>query len=157
MLIEREVEAKLISEIARLPIMAEMEIVGARQPSSEGLVKGEQETSRSGVIAVSTGYRSHDNFSLTPITLNVSVAITTRVEMDATGSRHEEVLEALTELLSMWHRKGEVMSEALSTDRFFAGELRLEGGSGKQYDSTRSAWVESVSFSIRGAERFTEG
>ena len=39
--------------------------------------------------------------------------------------------------------------------KLFAGELRMTGGSGKQYDSARSAWVESVSFTIRGAERFT--
>lgn len=36
----------------------------------------------------------------------------------------------------------------------------MDGGTGKKYDQTRSAWVESVTFAIRGAERFnnsTEG
>jgi len=157
MLIEKEVEGKIITALQGLTQLSAMQIVGARQEASSGMVKGEVESDRSGVIAVSVGYRTHDSFSLTPITLPVAVVITTRAEMDATGALHEQALEAVTNLLSYWHRYGDVMTLALSTDGFFAGELRLDGGNGKKFDQTRSSWVEPISFAIRGAEKFNEG
>jgi hypothetical protein len=63
-------------------------------------------------------------------------------------------MEAITNLLSSWHRFGDVMADVLSSNGFFAGELRIDGGSGKKYDQSRSVWVESLSFAIRGSERF---
>ena len=154
MLIEKELEAKVVSALEALDGLKDMEIVGARQESSTGIVKGETETSMKGVVAVSVGFRTHDNFSLTPISVPVTIAISTRSEMDATGLTHEMALETIADKLSHWHRYGDAMTEDLSCARFFAGELRMDGGSGKQFDSTRSAWVESVNFTIRGAERF---
>ena len=131
-----------------------MEVVGARQETSSGIVKGEKDVSSGGVVAVSVGLRAHDAFSLSPITVSASVVVSTRAEMDETGLMHEQAREAVTNLLSRWHRYGEEMQTALETERFHAGELRMDGGTGKQFDQTRSAWVESVTFSIRGAERF---
>lgn len=106
------------------------------------------------MVAVAVGFRTHDNFSLTPISVPVTIALTTRAEMDATGEAHEKVLEVIADLLSEWHKDGVTMTSALSSGKFFAGELRMNGGSGKQFDSARSIWIESITFTIRGSERF---
>ena len=155
MLMEKELEARIAGALGEIEALSGAEIVGSRQPSASGTVKGEKDQTAKAVVAVAVGFRSHDDFSLTPVSIPVTVAITTRAEMDATGETHEKMLEAVAGLLSDWHRDGGAMTSALSSGKLFAGELRMTGGSGKQYDSARSAWVESVSFTIRGAERFT--
>ena len=147
----------IVESLGGISSLGDAEIVGSRLPSATGTVKGENETGQKAVIAVAVGFRSHDSFSLSPISVPVSIAITSRAEMDATGETHERMLEAVANLLSQWHKDGEAMTSALSSDKFFAGELRMNGGSGKQYDSTRAVWVESITFTIRGSERFTEG
>ncbi len=157
MLIEKELESKVVDALSALDAVGDMEVIGSRQEASTGVVKGENDTSKSGVLAVAVGFRTHDAFSLTPISVPVSIVISTRAEMDATGAAHERVLEAVADLLSDWHRDGHAMTEALTCGRFFAGELRMDGGSGKQFDPNRSAWVETVNFTVRGAERFSEG
>lgn len=152
MLIEKVLEEALVSELKELDAMKDVEVVGSRIPSAIGIVKGEQDKSAKAVIAVAVGFRTHDNFSLSPISVSASIAITTRAEMDATGSLHEELLDAIAQKLSYWHKNGKAMQEALSSEGFYAGELRMDGGSGKQYDSVRATWVESVTFTIRGSE-----
>lgn len=135
-----------------MPELEGVDVVGSRQPSAVGTVKGENEDGCKAIVAVAVGFRSHDNFSLSPISVPVSIAISTRVEQDATGSVHEQILEAIANQLSQWHKFGDVMTSKLSSSKFFAGELRMNGGTGKQFDSNRSAWVETVSLTIRGTE-----
>lgn len=113
MLIEKELEAKLVSAFKNLPQLKDMEVVGARQEVASGIVKGERESACGGVVAVSVGLRTHDAFSLSPITVSVAVVVSTRAEMDATGLQHERAMEAVTDLLSTWHRFGDVMTQAL--------------------------------------------
>jgi len=151
MLMERELEKKITDVLKGMSALADAEVVGSRQPAESGLVKGENETERKSVVAVAVGYRKHDAFTLSPVSVPVTVAITTRVEMDATGLAHEELLEAISDKVSEWHLDANAMSDALTTNGFYAGELRCDGGSGRQYDSTRAAWVETIEFTIRGA------
>lgn len=153
MLIERELERRLVEAFSEG--LEDAEVVGSRQPSDVGTVKGERDVAARSVVAVSVGFRTHDAFSLTPISVSATVAVTTRAEMDATGECHEAVLEKIADRLSLWHKDADMMTDALSFDRFFAGELRMDGGSGRQYDPNRSTWVETVTFTIRGAERFS--
>ena len=107
MLIEKEIEAKIVQEFKKLQPLSEMEVVGARQETSSGIVKGEKDVSSGGVVAVSVGLRAHDAFSLSPITVSASVVVSTRAEMDETGLLHEQAMEAVTDLLSRWHRYGD--------------------------------------------------
>ena len=154
MLIEKELERLVVERLEALEALKRVEVVGSRQASSTGIVKGEHSNDVDAVVAVSTGFRSHDNFSLTPVSIPLTIAITSRVEMDATGAAHEDILSAIADLLSHWHKDGNAMSEALSFEDFYAGELRMDGGSGKQFDTNRSAWVETINITVRGTQRF---
>ena len=46
------------------------------------------------------------------------------------------------------------MSDALTTEQFLAGELRMDGGTNRTYDTMTGTWSETLTFTIRGAERF---
>lgn len=108
------------------------------------------------MIAVAIAYRKHDEFTLPMLTIDGSIAITTRAEMDCTGELHEQLLDKITELLTEWHRCGTVMSDVLSNDKFFAGEFKMNGGLGKTYNKDMSVWIEALNFSIRGSEIFND-
>ena len=84
----------------------------------------------------------------------LSISILTRVELDTTSEEHDRIVEAISDLLSRWHKYGEEMSQALTTNKFFAGELRMDGGTARIFDPTKATWSETISFSIRGSEKF---
>ena len=46
------------------------------------------------------------------------------------------------------------MTNELSSEKFFAGELRMDGGTGRIVDKTNRLWTETIQFSIRGSEKF---
>ena len=142
MLIEQEVESKIVIALAALNTGAT--IRGCRQGSPVEAVDNGQ------TIVVRTGIRQHDDFSLPTVNISGTIQLFTRAEMDADGDSHETALNALLTLLDGWHRDGAAMSSVLSTTAFFAAELRLEGGGGKDYDDDRAAWVEDFNFTIRG-------
>lgn len=78
-----------------------------------------------------------------------------RLEDDTDGTNHGKNIEKILNLLSLWHFKGELIS-CLDSQKFHAGELRLNGGSGTVFDSTNRVFSDTLSFVIRGAEIFSE-
>jgi len=84
----------------------------------------------------------------------ISISILTRTELDPTSEKHDMVVEAIADKISYWHKYSEAMGETFTTDKFLAGELRMDGGTARVYDATNSTWQETISLSIRGAEKF---
>lgn len=151
MLVETEIEAKIVAAISAKVASLGAVVVGARQVAASGYVKGETDETTHALVVVALGFRANDAFSLSPISIDGSIAITTTIETDPTGETNESCLEGVANLLQLWHDQPKESELVLSTDRFTFGELRLSGGSGKQFNDTRSAWVESIQFTIRGA------
>lgn len=131
------------------------QIVGSRTVAPQGETKEEEDTAKT-IVAVACGFRQNDAFSLTPITMPLSISILTRVELDTTSEEHDRIVEAIADLLSRWHKYGDEMSQALTTEKFFAGELRMDGGTARIFDPTKATWSETISFSIRGSEKLID-
>ena len=153
MLIERQLENDFIAELKSMPELSASQVVGSREVAAAGDTKSEEVT-KATIVAVACGFRQNDAFSLTPITMSMSITVMTRTELDPTSEGHDTVIEAIADLLSRWHKDGNAMSEALTSDKFLAGELRMDGGTARTYDSMTQTWSETISFSIRGAEKF---
>ena len=153
MIIERQLENAFIATLSAMPDLSAAQIVGSRTVAPTGQTKEENDTATT-VVAVACGFRQNDAFSLSPVTMPLTISIVTRAELDPTSESHDKVVEAIADLLSRWHKYGDEMSEALTTSKFLAGELRMDGGSARVYDKTNAAWQETLSFSIRGAEKF---
>lgn len=103
------------------------------------------------IAVVSVGLRSHNEFSLPTVEVRGSVSVSTRAELDPTGEMHEEAVEGVIGIFDGWHFDAQGFSTAISTDEFFATELRLSGGSGKRYDEDKGAWIEDFEFTIIGS------
>lgn len=155
MLIERQLEDIFIQKLESIPALSDTQIVGSRTVASSGNTKSE-DGAKKNVVAVVCGFRQNDAFSLSPITMPMSITIMTRTELDPTSESHDKVVESIVDLLSRWHKFGAEMSEALTTEKFLAGELRMDGGTNRTYDSQTRTWSETLTFSIRGSEKFTE-
>ena len=84
----------------------------------------------------------------------MSIAVMTRAELDPTSELHDHVVERIADLLSRWHKYGDEMTDALTSEKFLAGELRMDGGTNRVYDTTNSTWSETLTFTIRGSEKF---
>lgn len=147
MMLEKQLEIDISSAFHQLPCLKDVQLKCARSGSK---VEGGSDT----CVAVASGFRQNDAFSLTPITVPVSVAVVTRTETDVQSQKHDEVVEAIADKLSFWHKYGHDMCRALSSDKFLAGELRMDGGSVRTYDNTTHTWRDTFNFSIRGAEKF---
>lgn len=156
-MIEQALEAKVLAEIKHAieafddKLQISVEYIGARQPAAAGYVKAEKDSSADVFIAVAMGFRAHDAFSLPTINISGAVTISTRIEKNKNGAAHEDIMNILAKLFSAYHSDVDSFSETFSDPEFYATELRLDGGSGKSFDSARSAWTESFNFTVRGA------
>ena len=153
MIIERQLENAFMSTLSAMPDLSAAQIVGSRTIAAAGQTKSEDSTAPT-IVAVACGFRQNDAFSLSPISMPMSITIMTRSELDPTSEYHDTVVESIADLLSRWHKYGEEMSEALTTEKFLAGELRMDGGTNRVYDTTNSTWSETLTFTIRGSEKF---
>ena len=154
MLIERTLENDLVNILKTLPELSVAQVVGSRTIPEDEYDTKTEEADKASVIAVVCGFRSQDAFSLSLITINASVTILTRVEMDPSSELHDKIVEAIANKLSYWHKFGNIMTNELSSEKFFAGELRMDGGTGRIVDKTNRLWTETIQFSIRGSEKF---
>lgn len=155
MIIERQLENQLIDYLKNRTDLTDVYIVGSRDIAAVGKTKSEAED-KTTIIAVACGFRQNDAFSLSLISMPLSITIMSRTELDPTSQKHDIVVEIIADLLSYWHKYGNVMSEVFVSDKFLPGELRMDGGSNRTFDNTTSTWHETINFSIRGAEKFNE-
>lgn len=89
MLIERQLEEDLVQEFRLMPELANAQVVGSRMiPEIETDTKTE-ESDRQSVIAVACGFRTHDAFSLSPISIPVTITVMTRTELDPSSKVHD--------------------------------------------------------------------
>ena len=152
MVLEGQVEDRIAAQISELCGPEGISVTCSRGIPDEG-TKGEYGGFTS-IVGIAAGFRQHDAFSLSPISVPFNVTVGTRIENDPDGTVHEALVERIAGLLSDWHRHGDAMTSALSTPSFFAGELRMDGGSGRSYDRERSLWLDSIQFTVRGSEIF---
>ena len=153
MLIEEAIERK-ISELFKDALTVStfpVEIVGSRVAADAGAVKSDGAAAAAVYLAIACGVRANDAFSLSPVSFEISLALATREEIDPTGAAHEQTLEVLVDALQRLHDDPPAAAAELAVDGLSFGELRLGGSSGKQYDSDRAAWTETLTFSIRGS------
>lgn len=149
MIIERQLENDFVSQFTTILDRDDVQFV-----SSRDVVTKTEEKNKSTIVAIAAGFRTNDSFSLSPITVPVSISITTRVELDPLSEKHDEIVEQIVDVLSRWHVFGDEMERVFTNNKFFAGELRLDGGTPRTFDNTNNIWTETISLAIRGAEKF---
>lgn len=75
MILEGLLEQKIIEQLSSIESLSGTQFIASRSAD-----KTEDADS---VVAVAAGFRQHDSFSLSPVTLPVTLTIVTRVEDDA--------------------------------------------------------------------------
>lgn len=105
MIIERQLENAFISTLSAMPELSAAQVVGSRTVAAAGSTKQEDSTTPT-LVAVACGFRQNDAFSLSPISMPMSIAVLTRSELDPTSEYHDRVVECIVTLLSRWHKYG---------------------------------------------------
>lgn len=146
MILEGLLEQKIVEQLSSIDSLSGTQFIASR--SVDKTEDGDS------VVAVAAGFRQHDSFSLTPVTLPVTFTIVTKVEEDVEQQKHNTIVEAIADKLSYWHKFGTAMQDALTTEKCVANELKMDGGSESTFDDTQRIWTDIINISIRGAEKF---
>lgn len=147
MILEAQLEEKFIENLSTL-LSNDVQFIGSRLED-----KTEAATEKS-ILAIATGFRTHDNFSLSPVTIPITFTLCTKVEVDETSENHNSILETLINKLSYWHKHGDEMTDDLSVEKCKCYELKIDGGTSQKYDKANHIWTDTINISIRGAEIF---
>lgn len=147
MIIEALIEQSIIDAL-HSELGDDVQLVGSRLETKV------EDADKKTIVAIASGFRNHDAFSLSLINVPVAISVATRVEGDAQSQEHNETVEKIVDLLVNWHKDGEAMGEALSNRKFLAGELRMDGGTTQTYDREHMCWTDAININIRGAEKF---
>ena len=150
MILEAYIEQSII-EALRGVLGDDVQLIGSR------LMEKIEDADKKTIVAVASGFRAHDAFSLSLVNVPVAISIATRVEGDAQSQEHNATVEKIVDILVDWHKHGDIMGSALSNEKFLAGELRMDGGTTQTFDRDRLIWTDSININIRGAEKFDSG
>lgn len=151
MLIQRELEAKVMSYLAK-EIEArglDVALTGAWQTSESGLVKWVESTSGKGaIISVALSAPQRETFSLPSVTFSANISLFVRGELDPTGDLLAAAAEVIQDALDEWqtetyqHRFIRFDLPGLSVD-----EIALEGAASPVVNES----IISVTYSARFA------
>lgn len=150
MIIEALLEQSIIDAL-QSELGDDVQLVGSRLETKN------EDADKKTIVAVASAFRNHDAFSLSLINVPVALSIATRVEGDAQSQEHNGTVEKIVDLLVNWHKNGAVMEEALSNEKFLAGELRMDGGTTQTYDREHMCWTDAININIRGSEKSDSG
>lgn len=153
MLTEKAIESKIMLALEARQI-GELDLIGTRLSSATNVVKGE-DSGRPAVAVLQIAFRSNDAFSLPTANIPGSLTLSTLVEASKEDELHDSIFESLVSVFAEWHKNGEKFTNEVSTDDFYATELRLDGGGGKELDRSSRGYklVETFNFTIRGVFR----
>ena len=149
MILEAYIEQSII-EALRGVLGDDVQLIGSR------LMDNIEDAGKKTIVAVASGFRAHDAFSLSLVNVPVAISIATRVEGDAQSQEHNATVEKIVDVLVDWHKRGDIMESALSNEKFLAGELRMDGGTTQTFDRDRMIWTDAININIRGAEKFAQ-
>ena len=149
MIIEALIEQSIIDAL-QSEFGDDVQLVGSRLETKI------EDADKKTIIAVASGFRTHDAFSLSLVNVPVAISIATRVEGDAQSQEHNATVEKIVDILVDWHKHGDIMESALSNEKFLAGELRMDGGTTQTFDRDRMIWTDAININIRGSEKFPE-
>lgn len=127
MIIEALLEQSIIDAL-QSELGDDVQLVGSRLQTKV------EDADKKTIVAVASAFRNHDAFSLSLVNVPVAISVATRVEGDAQSQEHNATVEKIVDLLVNWHKDGEAMEEALSNEKFLAGELRMGGGTTQTFD-----------------------
>lgn len=127
-----------------------LEIVGSWEPSDSNSFKGEHDASSIGVISLYIEPRSNDSFSLPTANFQGIISLDCRAEQCPTMAEVSEIYEKILDLLDGWHYDAGIFSHVLSSEKFFAAELKLDGGDKVTFDKGACVWNVTIRFTIRG-------
>ena len=149
-MIEKNVEAAIITAIENLGL-PNIDIVGLWQPTATGIVKATEKSNSDAALVISIPPKSFDTFGICEVSLEVSMTLTVRVEKDATGSKLLQYVEPINAMLESWNMSEEHDElEALITEDFYPGGIRVNAGSGPTWDPSSKTWSVEFSFTVRG-------
>lgn len=149
MIIEALLEQSIIDAL-QSELGNDVQLVGSRRETKV------EDADKKTIVAVASGFRNHDAFSLSLINVPVAISVATRVEGDAQSQEHNEVVEKIVDILVDWHKYGEAMSDALTNEKFLAGELRMDGGTTQTFDREMMIWTDTININIRGSEKLKD-
>ena len=150
-MIEQELEGKIVAAIAALGVVG-LEVRGLWNPVSAGLVKGDEaDASVPAAAIVRVGPRSFGSYTIPTVSLDCSVALVVRTDLDPTGEILAGAADAISEKIAAWHADVCESDDAgLAFDGFVPGGFSASGGSGPDFDRSAATWAVTWSFTIAG-------
>lgn len=152
-MISQKLEKKIIDAIAGAieGVDASVQILGAWQPSTRGVLKNSQDSESVAVIAVSIGTSQRETFSQPSVRYTGAVVLNVRTALDSTGEILLALADRLDKLFNSWQAATyQSAFSDLDVDGVFqVGDIALLGGP-IDFDEVRS--TVSWSFTLSGSD-----
>ena len=157
-MIEAEIEARICAAIEEA--VAERVNWGGRLPRVSGLwrcaaeVRRGPELGQVGVsVYVAVSPRSFDTFGISTCAMDVSIALSVRIDLCPGSADLEKYAGPISELLQRWNRTMDCEHPCgLAVEgEFQPGGLQVTPGSGPALDRASGVWAVTFNFTLRGS------
>ena len=127
-----------------------VQVTGTWQPSSDGAVKGLEDGSSVGVVAVKVLPRQYETPTIPDGSVQVEVQLVMRSDSDPTGKDYLQTTETIQGAMQLWQRDFGLYHEDFSTvNGFEPTGFRLDGGD-CGLDKENAIWTFAQSFTMFG-------
>lgn len=150
-MIEQVSEKKIVDALsAALPETANITVIGAWQPSTDGAIKSLEDGTAEGYLTVRMQPRSYETPTIPTAQIACTISLAMRAEVDADGQNYLAVTDAVTNVLQQWQND---ISAVVSTfgieGKFDATGFQLTGGDAG-IDKANKVWSWAQSLIVYG-------
>lgn len=152
-MIEKDIQHAVALALEGLAIDG-LTVCGNYLHANAGAVMGAETPDCKMLAEIITAPRSADDYGwMCPVSVRCGLLLTFRADIYPTGAEIAPVLDAIFGIVTEWARATDGTAtgdDALETDEFRPGGVRLDGGNGPTWDGEAACWRASFNFTVRG-------
>lgn len=149
-MIEQLLEKKIVDALADALGDADIQVMGAWQPATDGEVKSLEDGKASGYLAVRMQPRTYETPTIPTAQIPCTIGLVMRAEVDTDGQSYLAVTSAVSDVLQSWQNSIEAATTAFDIDgKFSCAGFQLTGGDAG-IDKAKKVWTWAQSLIVYG-------
>ena len=149
-MIEQLLEKKIVDALADALGDANVQIMGAWQPATDGEIKSLEEGKASGYLTVRMQPRTYETPTIPTAQIPCTIGLVMRAEVDTNGQSYLAITSAVSNRLQTWQDSIDVAVSAFNIEgKFDCAGFQLTGGDAG-IDKAQKVWTWAQSLIIYG-------
>lgn len=156
MIVEQQIESRLVSTFAAMFAEANLNIQVAGLLNNTDVLKGAERSDADGVMIIKARPRSYSTPTNPECQIEIDVAVTIRADKDCNGKSFADVFELLIDQFQEWQRCLDDAHEMFTIENAFSCTGYVLNDGDTATDASGKNWTYTHSMTVHGVIEYTD-